>query len=103
MYQGQMSPQMNYQNPKPQQPNTQIFTNIPGIMVKQKIEMMEAWFGCETENTYKVYTGDVNGKKQSKLFINKKQTIPTYSRSKRTPTAALACACQASAGLTISR
>lgn len=37
---------------------------VPGIFVKQKMEWMEIFTGCETENSYKIYACDVAGNKE---------------------------------------
>ena len=37
---------------------------VPGIFVKQKMEWLEIFSGCETENKYKVYACDVAGNKE---------------------------------------
>ena len=37
---------------------------VPGIFVKQKMEWLEIFTGCETENKYTVYATDVAGNKE---------------------------------------
>lgn len=37
--------------------------NVPGIYVKQKLELFEMLSGCETENKYVVFETDKEGEK----------------------------------------
>ena len=47
----------------------QILAGLRSVFIKQKIELLEVITGCETENSYKVYPGDANGKKAGKVYI----------------------------------
>jgi hypothetical protein len=42
---------------------------VPGVYVKQKLEMMEIFTGCETENKYHVYACDVDGQKAGQYIF----------------------------------
>lgn len=42
---------------------------VPGLYVKQKLEMMEIFTGCETENKYHVYACDVDGQKAGQYIF----------------------------------
>ncbi len=42
----------------------QALTTAKSIMIKQKIELLEALSGCETENTYKIYLCNEKGEKK---------------------------------------
>lgn len=46
---------------------------VPGIFVKQKMEWLEIFSGCETENKYKVYACDVAGNKEGQPIFKCKE------------------------------
>ena len=44
---------------------------LPGVIIKQKFELLEAFTGCETENKYEVFASDKDGDKQKKMTLFK--------------------------------
>ena len=53
---------------------------VPGIFVKQKMEWLEIFSGCETENKYKVYACDVAGNKEGHPLFKCKEKSSCVQR-----------------------
>lgn len=53
---------------------------VPGIFVKQKMEWLEIFSGCETENKYKVYACDVAGNKEGQALFKCREKSSCFQR-----------------------
>ena len=55
--------------------------NMKGIILKQKLEVLELFTGYETENSYNIYELDFNGKRSQLPFLKAKEKSSCLSRN----------------------
>jgi len=53
---------------------------LPGVFIKQKLEMLEIVSGCETENKYHVFAMDKNGNKKGRKIFKCKERSSCCAR-----------------------
>eukprot|EP00825_Cyclidium_porcatum_P016629 TRINITY_DN19584_c0_g1_i1.p1 TRINITY_DN19584_c0_g1~~TRINITY_DN19584_c0_g1_i1.p1 ORF type:complete len:396 (-),score=30.47 TRINITY_DN19584_c0_g1_i1:367-1554(-) len=83
----QISPNLN-QITDPQ-PGLNILANYSSVYIKQKLEIWEILCGCETQNSYGIFSGDCNGQKTyTQIFKAKERSeccqrmiLPGHCRS----------------------